>query len=125
MKVFQYSVLALGLFEFFSNAYHLSRGSVSKVASSSRKQHQEISLSLPDAHFFWKAVIMFVFGVFFLAAFGCLLAGTFYAGKFSFSVAFLFGLYGLVQALVYYRQLRVWPAMMVYNIPLVLYFFGK
>lgn len=119
MIILKYFIIILGLFEVISNAVHLSKGSISSIGKSARKQHQEIPLDLPDQHFFIKAIIMFLFGILMLIS-GLLtlfhleryvlLAGT---------CVCLFGIYGVIQAIIYRKEVKVWPAALVYNVPLI------
>jgi hypothetical protein len=114
-----YAVLALGGFEFLSNAYHLSKGSITAAGRSAKRQHREIPLDLDDIHFFIKALIMLGFGVLFLLS-GILFALNLDQGARFGRICFaLFGAYGLIQAIAYRRTARVWPAALVYSVPMV------
>ena len=123
MKVLTYVLLLLGLFEIVSNLFHISKKSADKIGASAKRQHQEISLSLPNIHFYYKCLIMFAFGFLFL------IAGIFsyYSLPFSSLIVWIavigLGLYGVIQAIIYRTEIRVWPAMIVYNIPLLLKIF--
>jgi len=119
MSVLMVCVLLLGVFEVASNGYHLSRGSVKAVGHSARRQHQELPLDLGEGHFFVKAIVMFVFGLLFCLV-GVLFAlGGDPQGRVALPVVALFAGYGLLQAVVYRRSVNVWPAAIVYSIPLV------
>ncbi|HPG39066.1 MAG TPA: hypothetical protein PLP19_09425 [bacterium] len=123
MLVFTFFLLLLGLFEIISNLIHLSKKTTDEIGKSARRQHQEIPLSLANKHFFWKAIIMLVFGLLFLAAALLLLFKLPEMLPFTWFVTSAFGLYGMVQALIYHREIKVWPAMLVYNLPLIIYIF--
>lgn len=118
-----YFILAYGIFEIISNIFHLLKGSVEKIGQSAKKQHQELPLNISDKHFFVKAIIMFIFGLLFL------IAGLFFLlnidPHFFFGIAIfvLHGVYGLVQAIIYRKYFNVWPAAVVYNIPLILFLY--
>ena len=116
-------LIALGVFEIVSNLFHISRKTPEAIGKSARKQHQELPKDIPDRHYFYKAVIMLVFGFIFTAA------GTLSVLHASISPPVLraatigFGLYGLIQAVLYRKEVKVWPAAVVYNIPLLMLVF--
>ncbi len=123
MTVMQYLLILFGVFEIVSNAYHFSKRTRTAIGISARKQHQELTLSLPDIHFFWKAVIMFLFGVFFLAAGLISVSRPDHAPVVTWCATISLSLYGFVQALVYRKEIKVWSAMVVYSLPLILNMF--
>jgi hypothetical protein len=112
-------LLRLGVFEVGSNGYHLSRSSVQAVGRSAKRPHQELPLDLGERHFFVKALVMLGFGLLFCLV-GVLFAlGGDPQGRVALPVIALFAGYGVVQAVVYRRAVNVWPAAVVYAIPLV------
>lgn len=122
MKYLMYILLALGVFEIVSNAWHLTRGSVGRIGQSAKRQHQEIPLSLPDVHFFIKAIVMFVFGLLLLAAAGGFLFRECGGGFFAMAVILSFAAYGLLQAIIYRRTPSAWMSAVVYALPAAMYF---
>jgi hypothetical protein len=120
MIILKYLFLLLGLFEIISNFIHLSKKSIDKIGSSAKKQHQELSLKLPNIHFYYKVIIMFTFGFLFLftSILNFLNIGFFPIVVWITTISF--GLYGIIQALIYRTEIKVWPAMLVYNIPLIM-----
>jgi hypothetical protein len=119
MIYFIYFVSAYGIFEIVSNTIHLSKGSISAIGQSARRQHQELPLNINDVHFFTKAIIMLIFGLMFSAAailYFLQIDAYCILGLLTFS---LHGAYGLIQAVIYRKFLNVWPAAVVYNIPLI------
>ncbi len=122
MKYLMYILLALGVFEIVSNAWHLSRGSVRAIGQSAKRQHGEIPESLPDVHFFVKAIVMFAFGLLFLASAGCFFLYDGGCGPFTTAVVVSFAAYGLAQALIYRRTPSAWMSAVVYALPAVAYF---
>lgn len=117
-----YFILILGIFEIISNIFHLSKGSIDKIGQSAKRQHQELPLNIKDIHFFIKAIIMLIFGLMFL------ITGILYFLNIDQNIVFgmltfiSFGLYGLLQAILYSKTLNVWLSVVVYNIPLLLYY---
>ena len=122
MRYLMYILLALGVFEVVSNAWHLGRGSVGRIGKSAKRQHGEIPGSLPDVHFLIKAIVMFAFGLLFLAAAGCFLLYDGDCGPFTTAVVVSFAAYGLAQALVYRHTPSAWMSAVVYALPAVAYF---
>jgi len=118
MKQLIYAILALGLFEIVSNLFHLLKGSKEKVGLSAKRQHQELSLELNYPHFYWKAWIMFVFGLLFTTS--GLVAYTTSMHWFLSVVLALFAVYRLVQALFYRRTYKVWMSALVYLLPFLI-----
>ncbi len=118
---FVYYFLIFGIIEFVSNLFHLSKKTNSKRSESSRKQHQEIPPDLSSTHYIVKAMIMFLFGALFLLS-GILmqLNGKFIPGLFYGSLL-LFALYSLIQAVIYRKYWKVWSALLVYNLPLIIF----
>jgi len=116
-----YAVIALGLFEIVSNLYHLSNGNKDLIGKSAKRQHLELALELADFHFYVKAVIMFVFGIFFTAS--GLVALSDDSFLFLSVVLTLFAIYGLAQAVYYKRPYKVWMSLIVYILPLLFFFF--
>lgn len=113
--------LFLGLLESLWNAYHLTRGSLAEISRSARRQHGEMPADVDDRHYFIKAVLMLAFGVAFLGvAASILLTGEFQPLPAVLVMAAL-SLYGLVQAVVYRRPWRVWTAVLVYSLPLIVF----
>ena len=125
MTVLQYLLILLGLFEIVSNLFHLSKKTRDKKGASAKRQHQELSLNLPNTHFYHKAIIIFIFGCLFVIA-GLL---SFFEHALSspiiWTVTIGFGIYGIVQTIIYRAEIKVWPAMIVYNIPLLIKIFVK
>lgn len=120
MRIFIIIIMILGAFEIISNMFHLSKKTISDIAKSGKKQHQELDLKLSDSHFYYKVIIMFVFGIlFFITSFLSLLNICNVA---MFYILIVFGFYGLFQAAFYRKNIKVWPAMIVYNIPLLVYY---
>lgn len=115
-------ILILGLFEIVSNIFHVSKGSIEKIGQSAKKQHQELPLDIKDIHFFIKAIVMLMFGILFI------LVGILYLFHvdpdfvFGKGLFLLFGIYGVIQAVIYRRPINVWLSMIVYIIPIVLYY---
>jgi hypothetical protein len=121
MKTLVIILTILGIAEILSNLFHLAKLNKNAIGQSAKRQHQELSLHLPDGHFYIKAIVMFVFGWLFFAS------GFVY---FIFNdetllgvVLFLFGLYGLLQALYYKRPYKVWMSLIVYLLPFVVFVF--
>jgi len=54
MKIFIIVMMIFGFFEIISNMFHLSKKTISNIAKSGKKQHQELDLKLSDSHFFIK-----------------------------------------------------------------------
>ena len=121
MKIFQYIILIIGIFEIISNIYHLSKGSIKKIGLSAKRQHQELPLEINNFHFFLKTIIMFIFGIIFV------FTGVFLILNIHFSIIFgvislgLLGFYGLLQALIYRKPVKIWLSFIVYNIPIIIY----
>lgn len=116
-----YIFLLLGSLELISNAYHLTRGSVVAISTSAKKQHQELPMDLSDQHYLTKVIVMLFFGIAFLAVgFSILLTGRFQPGPALLTMAGL-SIYSIFQAILYRRYWRVWTAILVYSLPLVIY----
>lgn len=113
--------LLLGAFELFSNAYHLTRGSLAEISTSAKKQHQEMPMDLDDKHYLVKVILMLLFGIAFLGI-GSIMLLT---GRFQLWPAVLvmagLSLYSFVQAILYRRFWRVWTAILVYSLPLAIF----
>lgn len=122
MKTFIVCLFGFGILETLSNAFHLSKGNVSAIARSARKQHQEIPLASPDAHFFYKVILMLILGVLFMASSALFFIKYPAATVFTFVNTLLLSLYGLIQLIMYYRTWRVWLSFLVYSIPLLFFF---
>jgi hypothetical protein len=122
MKIFMYFILAYGIFEIVSNIFHLSKGSVEKIGQSAKRQHQELPLYINDIHFFVKAIIMFAFGILFITVWLFYILNIDPEIHFGLIIFILHGGYGLIQAIIYRKYFNVWPAAVVYNIPLILFF---
>lgn len=116
-----YIVVLLGLFEIVSNLFHLLKGTKGKIGLSAKRQHQELPLDLNHQHFYWKAWIMFCFGLL-LSASG-LVAYTSTNTSFLFLTLALFAIYGLAQAFYYRRTYKVWTSAIVYLLPLLFLLF--
>jgi hypothetical protein len=112
-----YIVVLLGLFEIVSNLFHLLKGTREKIGLSAKRQHQELPLDLNYQHFYWKAWIMFVFGLAFTAS--GLMAYIMAKPEFLFPALTLFAIYGLAQAIYYRRTYKVWTSAIVYILPLL------
>lgn len=119
MTIFLYFVLALGFFEVVSNLYHLSKGSISKIGESAKKQHREISTELSSKHFFVKVILMFSFGLFQITASLAYLFNLESGWFLLFYACITFGSYGILQALFYRKPYSVWSSAFVYNIPVI------
>ncbi len=123
--ILKYLLILLGLFEIISNLIHFSRKTVNAIGESAKKQHQELPLNLPNIHFFYKAIIMLVFGFLFLISGSLSFFNMPYSSLAARIVTVCFGLYGIIQAIIYRKEIKVWPAMVVYNIPLLICIFIK
>ncbi|HEX3019305.1 MAG TPA: hypothetical protein VHP36_03340 [Chitinispirillaceae bacterium] len=121
MKIFIIVMIFLGVFEIISNLFHISKKTVTDIGKSGKKQHQELDLKLSDTHFFYKVIIMFIFGI--LLSITSLLALLNVWVISLFFILILFGLYGIFQAIFYRKSIKAWSAMIVYNIPLIIYIF--
>lgn len=110
-----YIVIFLGLFEIVSNLIHLQKGTRELIGLSAKKQHQELPNDLSYHHFFWKALIMFFFGLL-LTASG-FVAYTTENYWFLFVTTAMFAKYGLAQAFYYRRTYKVWTSAIVYLLP--------
>jgi hypothetical protein len=121
MKQLIYAILTLGLFEIVSNLFHLLKGNKEKIGMSAKRQHQELPLDIDYKHFYWKAWIMFGFGLL-LTASG-LVAYTNTNTCFLFLSLALFAIYGLAQAFYYRRTYKVWTSAIVYLLPLLFLLF--
>jgi hypothetical protein len=66
MKISIIVMMHFGIFEIISNLFHLSKKTIPNIAKSGKKQHQELDLKLSDNHFFYKVIIIFIFGILFL-----------------------------------------------------------
>lgn len=117
MRSLIYVILALGLFEIVSNLFHLLKGTREKIGLSAKRQHQELPLDIDCHHFYWKAWIMFVFGLAFTAS--GLMAYIMAKPEFLFPALTLFAIYGLAQAIYYRRTYKVWTSAIVYILPLL------
>jgi hypothetical protein len=120
MHIVRWVFLIFGILEILSNLYHLSGRTTKEVSRRARLQHGELPKNLPDNHFVWKAWIMFVFGCAFFTAGLLINTKSELIGITSLVVAALFGFYGIVQAIVYYRHWTVYTSAIVYNLPLAL-----
>jgi hypothetical protein len=120
MKTFIIFMLIFGILEIISNLFHLSKGAIEKIGESAKKQHQELPLDIDSKHFFYKALMMFVLGLLFLVS-GLL----FFLYNVKIGILFtiincaIMSLYGLVQAIIYRRCIKVWTALVVYSAPLI------
>jgi hypothetical protein len=123
MKTLIIIMLIFGLFELLSNLLHLSKGSKIKIGESAKKQHQELPLDAGLNHFYYKAIIMFGFGILFLLS-----SLTYFLADSNTGIIFtrvnsiLMSVYGLIQLIIYYRTYKVWTSFLVYCIPLIAYF---
>lgn len=124
MTFLNYFLIVFGLFEIISNLTHILKGSVDKIAVSAKKQHQELPLDIPNKHFFIKSIIMLIFGIIFLTTglFILLEVPSFLVLTWISTVSF--GLYGFVQAIMFKKEIKIWPAMIVYNIPVIVLAFS-
>ncbi|MBP8084470.1 MAG: hypothetical protein KAZ87_14820 [Spirochaetes bacterium] len=121
MKIFIVVMMIFGLFEILSNLFHLSKKNITGIAASGRKQHQELDLGLSDYHFFYKVMIMFIIGMLF--SISSLLAFLNICSMPLFVSTMILGFYGVLQAVLYRKNIKAWSAMIVYNIPLIIYIF--
>lgn len=125
MTILEVVFIVLGLFEIVSNAYHIAKSNVNAIGKSARKQHQELPADIPDSHYCCKAVLMFIFGLLFFAAGVSVHFNSAYSSVLLRTVSICFGIYGVIQALIYKTEIKVWPAMIVYAVPLLLVLFVK
>jgi len=121
MKQLIYTILLLGLFEIVSNLVHLFKGNREMIGLSAKRQHQELPLDLNYQHFYWKAWIMFFFGLLFTAS--GLVAYTITSYRFLFLTLALFAIYGLTQAIYYRRTYKVWMSAIVHILPFLVLLF--
>jgi hypothetical protein len=116
-----YYFIVFGFLELVLNLYHLSKKTVDARNESAKKQHQEIPNNLASVHYITKAIVMMIFGIFFSIA-GLIML---FIGKFSSTLFYipilLFALYSFIQAILYKHYWRVWSALVVYNVPLIIY----
>jgi len=91
------------------------------VRLSVKRQHQELPLDLNYQHFYWKAWIMFCFGLLLIAS-GLVAYTTTNTWFLVLSLA-LFALYGLALAFIYRRTYKVWTSAIVYLLPLLFLLF--
>jgi hypothetical protein len=120
MKTFIIIMLIFGIFEIISNLFHLSKGSKEKIGESAKKQHQELPMDIDSKHFFYKAVIMFILGLLFLCSGLLFFLYNKHIGIQFISInCAIMSLYGFIQAIIYYRCIKVWTALLVYSIPLI------
>ena len=119
MKYLIYFILLLGIFQTISNLIHLSKGSKSLIGESAKRQHQELPLDLDNIHFYYKAWIMFLFGLIFLSS-G--LITYFSQNTIILLIALiLFGLYGIIQIIIYKRPVKVWISGVLHTMPIIVY----
>ena len=121
MKPLIYAIILLGLFEIVSNLVHLLKGTKEKIGISAKRQHQELPLDLNYQHFYWKAWIMFLFGLIFITS-GLVSYTTLSFWFFDLSLV-LFAIYGLAQAIYYKRTYKVWLSAVVYLLPILILLF--
>ena len=120
MKILTGFLMILGIFEVISNAFHLSKRNKASIGKSARGQHQELPTNISDIDYFYKVMIMFLFGIAFVISSVMLLFEIYLAFVFTWITVVCFGLYGFIQALLYRSEWKVWTAMLVYNVPLIL-----
>jgi positive regulator of sigma E activity len=123
MNIIKFIFILLGLFETISNLYHFSKKNIDAIGKSAKRQHQELPLNIPNSHFFYKAIIMFIFGVLFLITGILAFLNSTHSSTIIWTLSICFGLYGFIQALIYRKEIKVWPAMIVYNIPVLIVVF--
>lgn len=123
MNILINCLLIFGIIEIISNLFHISKGNVSLIAQSAKKQHQEIPLNSHDVHFFFKTIIMLIVGILFMASSILFLIKSNIGEIFTFVNAIILSLYGLIQLVIYYKTWKVWPSFLVYSIPLITYIF--
>ena len=121
MEPLIYAIILLGLFEIVSNLVHLLKGTKEKIGISAKRQHQELPLDLNYQHFYWKAWIMFLFGLIFITS-GLVSYTTLSFWFFDLSLV-LFAIYGLAQAIYYKRTYKVWLSAVVYLLPILILLF--
>jgi len=119
MAIFLWILVVIGLFEITSNLFHLSRNGKTEIGKSGKRQHQELPIDLNEFHYFVKVIIMLIFGILFLASSIVSLIDFNFGLYFLWIVVIGFGGYGILQAVIYRREFKVWPAMLVYNLPLL------
>jgi hypothetical protein len=123
MKTFEIILLIFGLFEVVSNLYHLTRGSKTKIGESARKQHQELPLNIGVHHFYYKAILMLAVGILFLTSSLIYFSiGESKGELFTLYSSIFLCVYGFVQAVIYFRTIKVWASCIVYSLPLIFYF---
>ncbi len=116
-------LLAYGVFEIVSNLYHLSKGSKIKIAESGKKQHRGIPSDLDIQHHYTKIILMLIIGMLFtLASLTYFLYDTKIGLVFILINSIIQSAYGFIQLIVYYKFNRIWGSVVIYSIPLILYF---
>ena len=123
MIILKWFAIIFGIAEIVSNSFHLLKGKLTLIGESGRLQHQELPKDISNIHYFIKVLIMAIFGLLFtLAAIIAFIDAKNLA--LLQCTAISFGVYGLIQAFVYFKEIKVWLAVIVYNIPLILLYFG-
>lgn len=118
---FVYYFIVFGILEVISNLYHLTRRTKEKISESAKKQHGEIPADLEATHYVVKAIFMLAFGAMFLLC-GLILLINNNASSSLFYIPLLsFSIYSVIQAVFYRKFWRVWTALIVYNLPLVIF----
>jgi len=121
MNTFVVVLLVYGIFEICSNLFHFTRGSKIKIGESAKKQHQELPLDVSPLRFFYKAIIMFAFGILFTLSSVIYLLNPAVGLLLVFYTAILHVVYALIQLIVYRRCYKVWCSFVVYSLPLIVY----
>jgi hypothetical protein len=121
--VFVFYFILFGAAELITNLFHLSKKTNKERSESAKKQHQEIPSDLSEKHYLIKAVIMFAFGIVFFAAGIYMIFYNEFVSILFYGTMIPFSLYSLIQAFIYRKCWRVWSAMIVYNLPLIIFLF--
>jgi hypothetical protein len=114
-------LVMFGTFEVISNIYHLTRGSMSDIADSAKRQHGELPKHLSDRHFAIKAAIMFFLGLLFLSSGLYMYIIQGFIPWIAVFPLVILCLYGLVQAFIYRKYWSALASGIVYSLPLILY----
>ncbi len=117
--------VAFGAAEIISNLHHLLKKDASKIASSAKKQHQEMPLDLNDYHFVVKAILMLIFGCIFLVSGLLMCINRSFYHNLSMTIMIMLGLYGVIQGTIYRRCWRSLMAIFIYSLPLIIYLICK
>ena len=109
-----------GIFEILTSVFHFRKLNKNEIGKSGRIQHQELPKNISNIHYFYKVIIMFVFGIIFLLCSVLIFIENPLATNFTFIAIMCFSLYALIQTFLYLKEIKVWGALIAYNIPLLL-----